>query len=167
MQADVNSSSVRVESVDHSHLHSFHHEHVANGFTYDNKHTIQYVLHDEIPRRRSLKVRRQEEENQWEWRNNGEMKRNRSFFTREGIREKKNRFRQTPRETVPARARADPGYCARILPATTAHIAINGRFPRFLQEQHKFGSDFGTYNTEGEAGGRLLLMRERQDDQTT
>ena len=27
-------------------LHSFHPEHVANAFTYDDKHTIQHVLHE-------------------------------------------------------------------------------------------------------------------------
>ena len=48
VQAYVNSSSVRVGSVDHSHLQGFHPEHVANAFTYDNKHTSQYVLHEKI-----------------------------------------------------------------------------------------------------------------------
>ena len=39
-QAYINASSSRVESVDHSHLHSCHSEHVANAFTYDNKQTF-------------------------------------------------------------------------------------------------------------------------------
>ena len=44
MRAYVNSSSVRVVSVGHPRLHSFHPEHVANAFTYDSKHTFQHVL---------------------------------------------------------------------------------------------------------------------------
>ena len=48
MHAYINSSSVRVESVDHSLLHSLHPEHVANAFPYDNEHISQYVLHDVV-----------------------------------------------------------------------------------------------------------------------
>ena len=57
MQADVNSSSLRVERVAHSHLHSFDPEHVAKGFPYDNKLTIQYVVHGGI--RKSFNVQEQ------------------------------------------------------------------------------------------------------------
>ena len=48
VHAYINSSSVRVESVDRSLLHYFHPEHVANAFTHDNKHILQCVLHDSI-----------------------------------------------------------------------------------------------------------------------
>ena len=48
VHAYVDSSSVRVESVDHSHQHTFHTEHVANAFTYDDRHTSHHVLQETI-----------------------------------------------------------------------------------------------------------------------
>ena len=48
VHAYVNSSSARVASVDHSHLHFFNLEHVADAITYDNIHTLQNALHDKI-----------------------------------------------------------------------------------------------------------------------
>ena len=48
VHAYVNSLSARVASVDHSHLHFFILEHVVDAITYDNIHTLQYALHDEI-----------------------------------------------------------------------------------------------------------------------